>query len=400
MNRIWLIRRASLQGIFHEIEKWLMSAGSKVCVALPTSKHLHRQMIEGIVGYARERGSWQLFLVTEDDPRDGLRQARIWGATGVIAMEHGDACVREALKLGVPAVVYNGRFGKPPPRTVCLERDQMNVGKTAADYFLDRGYRSFAFVGASHPARWNDERRKGFVRRLREAGCAAVSCDLSEDISAVRKFLGSLPPGTALFAAHDPAAQRILGLCLELGITVPERLAVLGVDDDCVICEAMTPPLSSIALDGVSSGRQAAQILERLMSGKRVYPVLKLDFPRVVTRQSTDTNRVADTVLSRVLTRITDDLSKPLRLNAIAAELGCSARTLELKAQKVFGCPLKAKVDRLRLNEAVRLLTNSDLPVQEVAERCGFCGASHLGRKMRAAFGYSPSVFRNWADHA
>ena len=291
-------------------------------------------------------------------------------------------------------VAFNCAVKKPPARMVCLQRDQANVGKTAADYFLDRGYRSFAFVGASYPARWNDERRKGFVRRLREAGRTAVSCDLSEDISAVRKFLESLPSGTALFAAHDPAAQRILGLCLELGITVPERLAVLGVDDDCVICEAMTPPLSSIALDGVSSGRQAAQILERLMSGKRVYPVLKLDFPRVVTRQSTDTNRVADTVLSRVLTRITDDLSKPLRLNAIAAELGYSARTLELKAQKVFGCPLKAKVDRLRLNEAVRLLTNSDLPVQEVAERCGFSCESHLSRRFAALNGITMSDWR------
>lgn len=373
---------------------------AKVCIALPTSKHLHRQMIEGVVDYARAHGPWQLFLVTEDNPEDGLRQARIWGADGTIVMGMDLRLVREIMKWHVPTVAFNCTVRKPPARMVCLQRDQVNVGRTAADYFLDRGYRSFAFVGASHPAHWSDERRKGFVRRLREAGCTAAVCDLSEDIAAVRRFLWSLPPGTALLAAHDPAAQRILGLCLELGITVPERLAVLGVDDDCVICEAMTPPLSSIALDGVSSGRQAAQILERLMSGKKVYPVLKLDFPRVVTRQSTDTNRVADTVLSRVLTRITDDLSKPLRLNAIAAELGYSARTLELKAQRVFGCPLKAKVDRLRLNEAVRLLTNSDLPVQEVAERCGFCGTSHLGRKMRAAFGYPPSVFRNWSDHA
>ena len=371
----------------------------KVCIALPTSKHLHRQMIEGIVDYAKANGPWQLFLVTEDDPLDGLRQAKVWGADGAIVMGMDPRLVREVLKWRVPTVAFNYDAKKPPARTVCLQRDQANVGKTAADYFLDRGYRNFAFVGAAHPARWSDERRKGFVRRLREAGRTAAVCGLPEDIAAVRKFLGTLPPGTALFAAHDAAAQRILGLCLELGITVPERLAVLGVDDDRVICEALTPPLSSIALDGVSSGRQAAQILDRLLSGKRVYPILKLDFPRVVTRQSTDTNKITDTVLSRVLARITEDFSKPLHLKAIAAELGYSARTLELKAQKAFGCPLKAKVDRLRLNEAVRLLTNSDLSVQEVAERCGLCGASHLGRKMRAAFGYPPSVFRNWSDH-
>ena len=352
-------------------------------------------MIEGIVAYARERGSWQLFLVTEDDPRNGLRQARIWGATGVIAMDGGDACAREALKGGVPAVVFNGRFRTPPPRTVILRRDQENVGRTAAEYFLERGYREFAFVGTAEADDWSERRRKGFAGRLRRAGLAATAFPSGSGIAALRHFLGSLPDGTALFAANDPIAQRILGLCLELGITVPERLAVLGVDDDRVICEAMTPQLSSISLDGVHSGRLAAQLLDELLCGKRVDPVLKLDFPCVVTRQSTDTNAIDDTVISRTLARITENLSRPLRLNEIAAELGYSPRTLELKARKVFGCTLREKTNRIRLNEAVRLLSNSDLPIQEVAERCGFYGASHLGRRMNKAFGYPPSVFRH-----
>lgn len=367
----------------------------KICVALPTSKHLHRQMIEGIVDFANANGPWQLFLVTEDNPRSGLRQARVWGATGAIVLGMNGDWVREVLTWKVPAVVFNSPFRRRLPRVVCLQRDQENVGKTAAEYFLDRHYESFAFVGSSQPAEWSRLRRDGFVRRLRAAKRGAAVCESAADLGALRSFLESLPNGTALFAANDPAAQRVLGLCLETGITVPERLAVLGVDDDRVICEAMTPQLSSISLDGVQSGRLAAQLLDELMCGRRVDPVLKLDFPRVVTRQSTDTNRIGDPVVSKVLARVTEDLSKPLRLSAIAAELGCSVRTLELKSQKVFGCTLKEKVNRIRLNGAVRLLSNSSLSVQAVAERCGFCGASHLGRKIKAAFGYPPSVFRH-----
>ena len=377
---------------------------AKICVALPTSNHLHRQMIEGVVDYARGRGPWQLFLVTEDDSGVGLRQARNWGADGVIAFGRNRAWTREIFRWRVPAVLFNCAFRDQPPRTVYLRRDQENVGKTAAEYFLERGYRSFAFVGAATAQDWSDERREGFVRRLRRAkrpvavypqATPREAGDFGLEAPRLRKFLRGLPNGTAVFVAHDRRAQLVLGLCLELGFTVPERLAVLGVDDDRIICETMTPPLSSISLDGVNSGRLAARLLDELLEGARVEPVLKLDFPRVVTRQSSDTTAIDDTVMARTLAKITADLSRPVKLNALAASLGYSARTLELKARRVFGCTLKEKVNRIRLNEAVRMLSNTEFSVQEVAERCGFCGASHLGVRMKAAFGYPPSVFRH-----
>lgn len=375
---------------------------AKVCVMLPTSNHLHRQMIEGVIDYAKGRELWQLFLVTEDDGGVGLKQARGWGATGVIAIGRHDAWAREILRWNVPAVLFNCTLKRQPANTVYLQRDQENIGKTAAEYFIERHYESFAFIGMSGECDWSDRRRDGFVRRVSKAHHEVSvypnmvnAKNFGDEAPQMRKFLESLPNGTALFVANDRRAQLVLGLCLELGISVPERIAVLGVDDDRVICESMTPSLSSISLDGVNSGRLAARLLSELLRGDKVDSVLKLDFPRVITRQSTDANVIDDTVLSRTLARITEDLSKPVKLNEIAAELGYSARTLELKAHKVFGCTLKEKVNRIRINEAVRLLSNTELPIAEVAERCGFCGASHLGVRMKAAFGYPPSVFRH-----
>lgn len=361
-------------------------------------------MIEGIVDYARSQGPWQLFLVTEDDSGIGLRQARNWGANGVISFGRNEAWTREIFAWKIPTVLFNCTLSGRPSRTVYLRRDQPNVGKTAAEYFLERDYRSFAFVGAAEPFDWSVSRCEGFVRRVKAAGrdvrvyqqaTPEEAENFGLEAPRMKRFLEGLPHSTALFVAHDRRAQLVLGLCLELGITVPERISVLGVDDDRVICESMTPPLSSISLDGVNSGRLAARLLGELLEGVRVDPVLKLDFPRVITRQSTDTSAIGDTVMARTLARITADLSRPIRLSAIAAELGYSPRTLELKARKVFGCTLKEKVNRIRLNEAVRLLSNSELTVQEVATRCGFCGASHLGVHMKDAFGYTPSVFRH-----
>lgn len=369
---------------------------AKVCVVLPTSNHLHRQILEGVIDYAKGKGLWQFFLVTDDDGMLGLRRARNWGATGVIAIGRKDDWAKEIFRWKVPSVLFNCKLRNQPPNTVYLQRDQERIGMTAAEYFLDRNYRSFAFVGSPESADWSDARLQGYRRRLAKAGCTVRTVKLSDGTASIRKFLVSLPNETAVFAAHDRSAQRVLGYCLELGITVPERLAVLGVSDDRIVCEAMTPSLSSISLDGVNSGRLAAELLEKLLEGRKVYPVLKLDYPQVVTRQSTDTNVISDIVISRTLTRITEDLSKPVKLKEIAAELGYSMRTLQMKSRKVFGCTLQEKVNRIRLNAAVRMLTNSTLTVQEVAERCGFCGASHLGIRMKAAFGYAPSVFRHW----
>lgn len=376
----------------------------KICVALPTSNHLHRQMIEGIVDYAKGRGLWQLFLVTEDDGGVGLRQARNWGASGVITFGFDETWARNIFAWNVPAVLFNCDLADQPGATVYLQRDQESIGRSAAEYFLERDYRSFAFIGPARTQDWGGLRCKGFVDRLRKAGFKAniypqatkhEADNFGLEAPRLRRFLSALPNGTALFAAHDRRAQLVLGLCLEMGVSVPERLAVLGVDDDRIICETMTPPLSSISLDGVNSGRLAARLLDELMQGYAVDPVLKLDFPRVITRQSTDTSAIGDTVMARTLARLTADLSKPVNFKSIAEELGYSTRTLELKARKVFGCTLREKINRIRLNEAVRLLSNSDLSVQEVAERCGFCGASHLGVRMKAAFGYPPGVFRH-----
>lgn len=377
---------------------------AKICVALPTSNNLHQQIIEGIVNFAKTQGMWQLFLVTEDDCVAGLKQARHWGADGVIALGDKEECTNEIISWNVPMVLFNCSCKRHPPRTVFLMRDQENVGKAAAEYFLERGYRSFAFIGTSKNEEWSFQRLNGYAKRLKRSKHDVIVypqpspmevADFGLEVPRMRKFLQSLPTGTALFIAHDRRAQLALELCNEQGISVPERISVLGIEDYHLISEALTPSLSSISLDGVHSGWLASELLNELLDGKNVDPVLKLDFPTIITRQSTDATAIEDTVMARTLAKITANLSKPLRLNAIADELGYSVRTLEMKSRKVFGCTLKEKVKRIRLNEAVRLLSNTKLSVQEIAERCGFCGASHLGLNMREAFGYPPSVFRH-----
>lgn len=381
---------------------------AKILVILPSDKFLHRQILEGVLAYGHERGPWQFHFETGDRYEQGLEKVGRWGCNGIIAMVRDFSQLQKMLKTRVPAVFLNppqsGRRTEAPPKwATFVSRDQENVGKTAAEYFLERGYREFAFVGTPRQTEWCARRLGGLRARLADEGlgCAVfpgapeADCDyFGRESPHIAKWLKSLKPGTALYASRDRRAVQMLNLCIDLGISVPGDLAVLGTDNDEVLCESVTPSLSSISLDGRNAGMLCAKLLDMHMRGRKVEPLVDLAFPSVVTRQSTDETLVPDSFIAKALAIVRKDLSDSRTIADIAKELKVSRRTLETKANLVLGTTLKNEINRIRLNEAVRLISNTDLSIQAVAELCGFCCASHLNTRFKSAFGYSPTAFR------
>ena len=382
---------------------------AKVLVILPSDKFLHRQILEGIIAYGHDRGPWQFHFETGSRYEQGLSKIGGWGCTGVIALVREPVQMEKILRTRTPAVFLNppsapdGPAAKPPKWATFVRRIQEDVGKSAAEYFLDRGFRSFAFVGTPEPTEWCASRLRGLASRLAREN---IVCDVFPgapkgeradfDLESVHlgKWLRSLKPQTALYASWDRRALQVLSLCSELGISVPGTVAVLGTDNDEVLCESVSPSLSSIALDGHNAGALCARLLDRHMRGRSVEPLVDLAFPRIVTRQSTDETLVPDRFLSKALTIVRRDLSVPHTVESLAKELHVSRRTLEMKARLVLGTTLKDEINRIRIGEAVRLISNTDMPISAVAEKCGFCCASHLNMRFKAAFGHSPSMFR------
>ena len=382
---------------------------AKVLVILPTDKFLQRQILEGILEYGHTRGPWQFHFETGSRYEQGLARLRRWGCTGVIALVHEHQQMARILATKTPSVFINppptpgGAAAKPPRRTTFVNRVQEDVGKSAAEYFLDRGFRSFAFVGTPRPADWCSRRLKGLRDRLAAEGleCNAFPGapederdDFDRESVHLAKWLRSLKPQTALYAAWDRRALQIISLCSELDIAVPESLSILGTDNDEVLCESSSPSLSSIALDGRNAGALCAKILDSHMRGLSAEPLVDLAFPRIVTRQSTDKLLVPDAYLAKALAIVRKDLSTVRTIGDIAKQLHISRRSLEMKANLVLGNTLRSEINRIRLNEAVRLISNTSLPMSEIAEKCGFCCASHLNSRFKAAFGHAPSVFR------
>jgi LacI family transcriptional regulator len=384
---------------------------AKILVILPSDKFLHRQILEGILAYGQKHGPWQFHFETGDRYEQGLGKGKRWGCTGIIAMvrEHGQ--LQELIDTKIPAIFINPPAKdvnsplKPPKWATFVNRNQENIGSTAADYFLDRGYRNFAFVGTprSRVAEWNRKRLCGFTEKLAEHGCKcsvfAASCpeaslDFDKESIELTHWLKSLKPKTALYASWDIRALQIIGLCIDANISVPGTISILGTDNDEVLCESSSPSLSSISLDGQNAGQLCAQLLDAHMQKRKVEPLVDLAFPRVITRQSTDDTLIPDPFLSKALAIVRRDISERHTIADLAALVGVSKRTLEIKANLVLGTTLKTEIERIRLNEAVRLISNSDLSIQAISEKCGFCCASHLNTRFKAVFGYNPSVFR------
>ena len=387
-----------------------MAKTEKILVVLPTVALNHRRNLEGFLRYAHEKcvPPWRFHLELGDLAQQGLRNIGKWGCTGVVAVTNGVAERKRYLATGLPAVlidptITSAEKAKAPGNVVIFFNDHEAEGETAAEYFLRRHYRSFAYVGTPTPVPWSEARGRGFLRRLRKAGFRAkvypavpptMRDDFSQESERLAAWLKRLPSPTAVFVVHDRRAQQVIATAVNAGIDVPQQIAVLGVDDDRLICENTTPAISSIPVHPEEVGRRYAKTLHELLMGGRPASYVRTRHTEVITRASTDANAIGDPFVARAMRLIDRDLGAAHTLDELAAAAGCAKRTLQVRFQQTLGVTLSETLAAARLAEARRILADSDLPIEEVARRCGFCGASHLGQRLRETTGLGPRDFR------
>lgn len=387
-----------------------MAKAEKILVVLPTVALNHRRNLEGFLHYAHEKctPAWQYHLELGDLAQQGLKNIGKWGCTGIVAVTNGNAERRRYLATGLPAVLIDPTITSAskadvPDNVVVFFNDHEAEGVTAAEYFLERGYRSFAYVGTPNPVPWSTARERGFAKRLAKAGFGvqaypavppAMRDDFSQESELLAKWLAQLPNRTAVFVVHDRRAQQVIATAVNAGLDVPRQLAVLGVDDDRLICENTTPSISSIPVHPEEIGRQYAEALHALLRGQRPNRYVRTSHTEVITRASTDANAIGDPFVSRAMRAIEGNLGSDLGLSRMATVAGCSQRTLQLRFQRTLGCTMSEAIAAMRLAAAKRMLDNTEVSVEEIASVCGFCSVSHLGQRLREATGYGPRDFR------
>jgi LacI family transcriptional regulator len=195
-------------------------------------------------------------------------------------------------------------------------------------------------------------------------------------------------------AANDDRARHVLEACRASGLRVPEDVAVLGVDNDEVMCELTDPPLSSIEHGAASLGYQAAAQLDRLMAGKKAQKLHTLVAPEgVVTRHSTDVLAIADPDVAAAMAFIHQHSCEPIGVASVADAIGMSRSTLETRFRRV-GRTIRGEIQRLRIERARFLIATTDLPIKQIAAMAGFTYAHYMTTVFHQSTGWTPAEYR------
>ena len=360
---------------------------------------------EGIARFARERG-WRMTLANRL-----ARTPRGWAGDGaLVTLRRDPAAVRFAEDLtrrGIPVVDLTlHRPDIAVPRAV---PDYKCAGHLAARHFANLGLKRAAWFSTE----WSNVQSL-FCEGLEEGmGAAATKRGRTERIilsellpksrlddpdrfaATLGPRLRALPKPTGLLAYNDEEAARLLSLCLDMGLKVPEEIAILGIGNDTFLCENQPVPLSSVDDELERSGYEGAALLERLMEGEPPpdSPVL-VPCVRVVARRSTDTLATDSPVLRRALELLSADLRRVPSIPQIAKAAGVSRATLDRLFMRELGRPAHAELLRRRLAEARELLRETTLPVAEISDACGFCNPGYFAVAFTRAEGATPAKWR------
>lgn len=354
-------------------------------------------MLRGIAHYQQEHGGGSVLIDGHPRTAEELRGRLAHGWDGVISRHTSAALVAACAERGLPLVDLGD---SPTVAEVSKVRpDDGAIGAMGAEFFIERGFRSFAFVGPESLG-WARERRDGFVEATRLAGHEVAIQALPAagddwDMHALVRWLRELPKPLGVMSSDDQCAVRVLEAAREGGCLVPDEVAVLGADNDVVRCELATPTLSSVDPGLFQVGYRAAEHLARRVAGREAGACdLRLDPAEIVVRRSTDVWAVPDRAVAAAARYIAEHACEGLTVAAVLPHAAVSRAQLEKKFRQHLGRSPQAEIRRVQVARIRQLLAETDLPLKRIAELTGFVHMEHLCVVFRRLTGGTPGAYR------
>jgi LacI family transcriptional regulator len=373
----------------------------KVALLVETSNAYARGLLHGIVSYIREHQPWSVFLSEHsrgDQPPEWLTK---WDGHGVIARIENASIAKAIRRLRIPVVDVSA--ARLIPSLPWVETDDAAIARVATEHLIERGFRHLAFCGDDR-FNWSKWRREHFERLVLAAGYRPFSFCLRQgqfanaeaEVEAIGDWIGALPKPAGIMACYDFRGQQVLDACRRRGIRVPDDVAVIGVDNDELLCDLSDPPLSSVILNTQRTGYEAAALLDRMILGERVKPEAHLIEPLgVATRQSTDALAIEDPSVVAVVRYIREHACEGISVKQVLQAQPQSRRLLESRFKKLIGRTPHEEIVRVRLNHAKVLLTESTLSIERIAQLAGFMHVEYLSTVFRQKVGMPPSQYRS-----
>ena len=346
---------------------------------------------EGIAQYAGQHG-WHLNVSILKD----FQLPEHWQGDGIITSLNNSRALEEfVLQAKVPIVDLSiWREDIDLPRVAA---DNPALGRAGAEHFLSLGHRHCAwFALASNPV--SRARYIAYSERLADAGLTCIRLDTTrpQDAVYISKRLKALPKPCAIYTKSDYDSVWLSNLCMDSGLRVPDDIAILGADDNKLICENQAVPLSSVRHDLRTIGYDGAAMLDRLMDGQKLEQRLKLIPPRgIAVRQSTDALAVTDPLIRELLEYLKTHFKHSIGTAELAEMFGVSRRSLEVRFRESMHSSIREHLIGIRIQEAKRMLNYTNEPIETIAALTGFCHAPHFSNTFKKKEGISPIRYRH-----
>ena len=376
-----------------------MQENAAILASLSLLTSFERGVLVGIYSYLLAKNNWMIYVINPDDPNEGLPPGV--SIQGVIGRFHGP--VGEAIAgLKVPTVITSSGMAEHPhlPRVVV---DNYRIGHEAAEHLLPLGLKAFAYIGT--PIAFALYRLNGFRDGLAAVGeTVHVYPGTDSELTwwqpqkrhvGLRQWVNQLPKPVGVFCARDLIALSVTEVCKQEGVTIPGDVALIGVDNDDLLCHMCDPPLTSIMSPTQEIGYRAAVAIDAWLNGHPP-PQACVAVPHagIVERASTRVSHVSDPVVRQAIEYIRGHLDKPFLINDLTAALAVRRRTLERKFRASLHRSIHNEIQRARVDCAKQLLLQRDLPLKVIAAKSGFAAAERFSVVFRDMTGQTPLAYR------
>jgi LacI family transcriptional regulator len=391
-----------------------------VALLIETSNAYARGLLRGIRAYIREHRSWSIYVGEQRRGEPAPLWLKQWHGDGIIARIESAAIAEAVVASGLPAVdVSAARY---VPELLYVETDDAAIARLAAEHLLQRGFRHYGYCGDPR-FNWSNWRAEHFQRLIAEAGfdCSVYrsaprrrgTASWEQERADIAAWIRHLPKPAGVMACYDIRGREVLDACRQLGVSVPDEVAVIGVDNDELLCDLADPPLSSVIPDTQRTGYEAARLLDLLMamrkgtaplsskgqsplsSGRRELPTAHLIKPLgIVTRDSTDVLATDDSDLSAAVRFIRAHATHGIKVEDVLRAVPLSRRVLESRFQKLLGRTPHEEITRVQIERVKELLTETSLSLSAIAHRAGYRHVEYMSVAFKRETGQPPSAYR------
>lgn len=381
-----------------------MNKKKNIALILDTNQAYDRKVVSGITRYMRQVGNWCLHM--ELDPKSKIPNFSDWKGDGVIADLDDLDVYRVVSELDIPTVGIGGGYGFYPKfkDIPYVYTDNEKVVSLAYDHLRQKGYQQLAFCGieANQINGWAKERQIHFEKLCQEnevehflySEKSVSNQNWEENIDHIKEWIKNLPKPIGIMAANDMRAYHVLKACQSLDISVPDEIAVVGVDNDEMICTLSTPPLTSVIQGTDLLGFYAAEVLDKMIDGQSYFDSLVVPPQGVAIRESSDGHIIDDELVTKAFKFIREHALHGIRVDRVADECHVSRSTLENHFKEKVGHSVHQEINRIQINKVKDLLMNDSMALKNICKVTGYSSPQYMSSKLKEATGLSPLQFR------